>query len=175
VTFHGRFAQYDDIEISPSPVQDPCPVWISANPPAGPMAERVYQRVATKSDGLLTIRAGEGYLQSVRQQLDAALVTAEREPAEFPLAVYHSINIGPDREACLDEAQRFMDLYYGEGTFGRETVAAMTAVGTVDECIDQLRSVQREGADHLALRVASWKQREQLDLLIGSVLPAIGP
>jgi alkanesulfonate monooxygenase SsuD/methylene tetrahydromethanopterin reductase-like flavin-dependent oxidoreductase (luciferase family) len=173
VTFHGRFADYEEIQILPRPVQDPCPIWISANPPAGPMAERVYRRVATKSDGLLSVRSAEGYVSSVRTQLDEALHAAGRDPGSIPLAVYHSVNIGPDREKCLDEAQRFMDLYYGEGTFGRETVSAMTATGTVDECIDQLRSVQDEGADHVALRIASWSQREQLDQLIEHVLPGV--
>jgi alkanesulfonate monooxygenase SsuD/methylene tetrahydromethanopterin reductase-like flavin-dependent oxidoreductase (luciferase family) len=86
---------------------------------------------------------------------------------------YHSINIGPDREECLAEARRFFDQYYGEGVFGREAAQAMTATGTVEECADQLREVRDEGATHIALRLASWRQREQLDLLIGKVLPAL--
>ena len=48
----------------------------------------------------------------------------------------------------------------------------MTATGTVEECADQLRALRDEGVNHVALRLASWRQHEQLDLLIGKVLPA---
>lgn len=173
VTFHGWFAHYDDITIQPTPAQQPCPVWISANPPAGPAAERVIRRVATKSDGLLTVRTRPGYIAAMRGQLDERLVAAGRDPGTFPVAAYHSINIGPDRKACLDEAQRFFDHYYGEGMFDRAGAAAMTAVGSPEECAQQLRAVIDEGAMHVALRMASWNQREQLELVINKVMPAL--
>jgi alkanesulfonate monooxygenase SsuD/methylene tetrahydromethanopterin reductase-like flavin-dependent oxidoreductase (luciferase family) len=173
VTFHGRFAHYDDIVVSPRPVQQPCPVWISDNPPAGPAAERVIRRVATKSDGLLTVRARPGYIADTRTRLDEELHAAGRDPQAFPVSAYHSINIGADREACLDEAQRFFDHYYGEGMFDRDGAASMTAVGSPEQCVEQLREVLDEGVTHLALRLASWDQQGQLDLLVDKVLPAL--
>jgi len=173
VTFHGRFAHYDNITVLPTPVQRPLPVWISANPPAGAAAERVLRRVATKSDGLLTVRARPGYIADTRAQLSEHLAAAGKDLAGFPVAAYHSINIGPDPEACLDEALRFFDSYYGAGFFDREGAAAMTAVGSPEQCVEQLRTVIDEGATHVALRLASWNQREQLDLLIDKVLPAL--
>jgi alkanesulfonate monooxygenase SsuD/methylene tetrahydromethanopterin reductase-like flavin-dependent oxidoreductase (luciferase family) len=172
VDFDGRFAHYEGIQILPTPVQDPCPIWISANPPAGRLATRVLHRAATLSDGLLTSRGALGYIAALRAVLDDELRAAGKDPGSFPVAAYHSINIGPDREECLAEARRFFDQYYGEGVFGREAAQAMTATGTVEECADQLRAVRDEGATHIALRLASWRQREQLDLLIGKVLPA---
>jgi alkanesulfonate monooxygenase SsuD/methylene tetrahydromethanopterin reductase-like flavin-dependent oxidoreductase (luciferase family) len=173
VDFDGRFAHYEGIQILPRPVQDPCPIWISANPPPGRAATRVLRRAATLSCGLLTSRGAPGYIASIRQVLDGELRAAGRDPGSFPVAAYHSINIGPDREECLAEARRFFDNYYGEGVFGREAAQAMTAIGTPEECVAQLRTVRDEGATHIALRLASWRQREQLDLLIGKVLPAL--
>jgi alkanesulfonate monooxygenase SsuD/methylene tetrahydromethanopterin reductase-like flavin-dependent oxidoreductase (luciferase family) len=173
VSFHGRFAHYDDIAVLPTPVQDPCPIWISANPTAGPAAERVLTRVATKSDGLLTVRLRPGYIAGVRAQLDDHLVGAGRDPGTFPVAAYHSVNIGPDAEACLDEAQRFFDHYYGEGVFDRDGAAAMTAVGSPEQCVEHLQEVIAEGSTHVCLRIASWDQRQQLELLIDKVLPAL--
>ena len=172
IDFDGRFAHYQGIQILPRPVQDPCPVWISANPPAGPAATRVLRRVATLSDGLLTNQSAPGYIAATKAVLDGELRAAGRDPESFPVAAYHSINIGPDREECLGEARRFFDKYYGEGVFGRETAQAMTATGTVEDCVEQLRAVRDEGASHIALRLASWRPREQLDLLVGKVLPA---
>jgi len=173
VTFHGRFAHYDDITITPRPVQQPCPVWISANPPAGPAADRVFRRVATKSDGLLTVRARPGYITATRTQLDEQLHAVGRDPAEFPVAAYHSVNIGPDREACLDEAHRFFASYYGPEMFDREGAASITAVGSPEECVEQLQEVLAEGVTHLAVRLASWDQQRQFDLLVDKVLPAL--
>jgi len=172
VRFEGRFAQYEDIAIQPTPVQQPCPIWIGANPPAT-SAARLLTRIATRSDGLLTVRTAPGYIAALRDRLAPELANAGKDPAQFPIAAYHSINIGPDREECLDEAQRFFDLYYGEGMFDRTGAAAITAAGPVEECVEQLRAVQAEGVTHLALRIASWRQREQLELVIDKVLPAL--
>ena len=58
----------------------------------------------------------------------------------FPVAAYHSINVGSDREACLDETQRFFDYYYGDGVFGREAAASMAAVGN---CLRMRRATVR--------------------------------
>ena len=172
IDFDGRFAHYQGIQILPRPVQDPCPIWISANPPPGTAATRVMRRVATLTDGLLTSRAAPGYISALRTTLHDELRSAGRDPASFPVATYHSINIGPDREECLAEARRFFDNYYGQGMFGREGAQAMTATGTPEECAEQLRTVCDEGVTHVALRLASWRQRDQLDLLINKVLPA---
>jgi alkanesulfonate monooxygenase SsuD/methylene tetrahydromethanopterin reductase-like flavin-dependent oxidoreductase (luciferase family) len=172
IDFDGQFVKYQGIQILPKPTQLPCPIWISANPPPGPNATKVLRRVATMSDGLLSVRAAPGYIASNVAMLNDELRAAGRDQESFPVAAYHSINIGPDQEACLDEARRFFDCYYGEGVFGREGAAAMAAVGTVEQCVEQLRAVEAEGATHIALRIASWNQRDQLDRLIKEVIPA---
>lgn len=173
VTHHGRYADYDDIVVLPKPTQPNLPVWISANPPAGPAAERVYRRVATRSDGLLTTRLRPGYIADARAQLEPLLAEAGRPASEFPVAAYHSINVGTDADACLDESMRFFDNYYGPGTFDREAAAAMTAHGSPEQCAEQLHAVLEEGATHVSLRLASWAQREQLDLVVEKILPQL--
>jgi alkanesulfonate monooxygenase SsuD/methylene tetrahydromethanopterin reductase-like flavin-dependent oxidoreductase (luciferase family) len=172
IDFDGQFVQYEQIQLLPAPVQNPCPIWISANPPAT-TAGKVLRRVATMADGLLTSRGAPGYIATSKSILDEELVAAGKDPNGFPIAAYHSINIGDDREACLTEARRFFDNYYGEGMFTREVAESMTAIGTVEECVEQLRAVQDEGANHVAIRLASWRPREQMDLLVEKVLPAL--
>ena len=172
VSFEGRYAHYTDIQIRPTPVQQPCPIWISANP-AGPNAAKVLRRVAAKADGLLTLQYFPGYIAGIRAQLGAELRAVGRPAEDFPVAAYHSINIGDDAERCLDEAQRFFDEYYGPGMFDRDAARSITAVGTPGECAEQLRTLVAEGVTHIALRVASWRQREQLDLVLEKVLPML--
>ena len=172
VTFHGRFAHYDDITILPRPVQDRPPVWISANPPIGPASDKVLRRVATRADGLLTTRGRPGYIADLTGLLGERLADAGRDIGAFPVGAYHSVNIGADADACLDEAHRCFGEYYGP-MFDREGAASITAYGTPEQCAEQLRAVIGEGVTHLALRVAAWRQREQLDLLIDKVLPLL--
>lgn len=172
VTFYGRFAHYDDITILPRPVQDRPPVWLSVNPPIGPVAAKVLRRVATRGDGLLTTRGRPGYVADLVGLLGEQLADAGRDIGGFPVAAYHSVNIGADAEACLDEAHRFYGRYYGP-MFDREGAASITAYGPPEQCAGQLRAVIGEGVTHLALRLAAWRQREQLELLIDKVLPLL--
>ena len=129
--------------------------------------------LATTSDGLLTLQYGPAYISGVRKQLDAELVAAGRSVEEFPVAAYHSVNIGDDPEACLDEACRFFDEYYGAGMFDRDAARSICAVGTPEACADQLVALAAEGVTHIALRMASWSQHEQLELLLEKVLPRL--
>jgi alkanesulfonate monooxygenase SsuD/methylene tetrahydromethanopterin reductase-like flavin-dependent oxidoreductase (luciferase family) len=57
--------------------------------------------------------------------------------------------------------------------FDRDGAAAMTALGSPEQCANQLREVIAEGATHVALRLASWNQRQQLELLTDKVLPLL--
>ncbi len=172
VTFHGTYVNYEDLTILPRPVQDPPPAWISGNPPVGPAAHKVLRRVATKADGLLSTQIRPGYIGEITAMLGEHLDQAGRDVAGFPVGAYHSVNIGPDPEACLDEAHSFFGNYYGP-MFDRAGAASITAYGTPEDCAEQLRVLLDEGVSHIAIRIASWHQREQFDLLTDKVLPLL--
>jgi alkanesulfonate monooxygenase SsuD/methylene tetrahydromethanopterin reductase-like flavin-dependent oxidoreductase (luciferase family) len=144
VTFKGRFRSFEDVTIQPKPVQRPCPVWIASNPRAA---------------GLRTAIAG--YL---REQ--------GRDPAAFPTMAYHNVNLNADRQAALAETKRFLDEYYGP-VFSPAMVEAWTAAGTVEQCVDHLRVLRRDGARTVTLRITAWNQEEQFERLVGEVLPRL--
>ena len=55
VTFKGKYRSFDNVTIVPRPIQQPCPIWIAANPP--PMAaEAPMRRVAKIADGWMTVQ-----------------------------------------------------------------------------------------------------------------------
>ena len=64
VSHHGRFYQFDGVTLQPSPVQDPCPIWIASNPTgltwqggasaSDAVIERSFRRVARYADGWMT-------------------------------------------------------------------------------------------------------------------------
>ena len=77
-----------------------------------------------------------------------------------------------DRDACLEESQRFLDAYYGP-VFSSEQVASWVSAGTVDQVIEHLRDLIGQGATHITLRLTSFDQDTQFRALVEEVLPAL--
>jgi alkanesulfonate monooxygenase SsuD/methylene tetrahydromethanopterin reductase-like flavin-dependent oxidoreductase (luciferase family) len=172
VTFNGRFHHYDDIQIEPIPLQSPCPIWISSNPRPGRYFERALQRVARYGEGWMTTYPGAPAFEVLRAGLHEALDEAGRDRSDFPIALYHNINIGRTRAECLAETKHFADNYYGPG-FLDAALDNMTVGGEVSECVDQLLALSASGIDHIALRLTSFDQPSQFRLLTEEVLPAV--
>lgn len=174
ISFDGRFHSYTDITIETTPVQDPCPIWITANPgTVGANREKIFRRVATLADGYQTVSMEPGALRTALADLRVQLAAAGRDLENFPIGVYHNITIGSSREDCLDEARRFALDYYGPGFMSGPALASMTAAGTPDDCITDLRELIDGGATHIALRLTSYDQSGQLVRLVDEVLPAV--
>ena len=57
-TFDGRFTSFGPVALEPSPVQDPCPIWIASNPDPERLSPERYlkaiDRVALRADGWQT-------------------------------------------------------------------------------------------------------------------------
>jgi len=172
VTYDGRFHQYRDLQILPAPQQDPCPIWIAANPVPGRFWERSLRRVARRADGYMTTSMVPGLLAQSVTDLAPLLAEEGKSADTFPVMAYHNLNIGPDREACLEESQRFLDAYYGP-VFTPEMTRTWTAAGTPDECVDQLNALIEAGATTITLRFTSWDQRGQLARAVEEVLPRL--
>lgn len=170
--FEGRFGSYSELKIEPVPVQDPCPIWIAANPAPGKYWERSLQRVATLADGFQTCVLAPGVLRAMKADVDRYLVDAGKDPATFPTMAYHNVNIGSDRAECLSESKQFLDAYYGP-VFSEPMVEAWTAAGTPDDCIAHLRDIIDQGATEITLRCTSFDQVGQFTRLVEEVLPAL--
>jgi alkanesulfonate monooxygenase SsuD/methylene tetrahydromethanopterin reductase-like flavin-dependent oxidoreductase (luciferase family) len=169
VTFIGKYRSFEDVTITPRPVQQPCPIWIAANPPPN-QCEIPLRRVARIADGWMTVQIFPGMLGALWSKLSTYLSDEGKDPATFPNIAYHNININPDRIAALEESKRFLDLYYGP-VFAAPMVEAWTAAGTPTQCADHLRALIHDGAKSITLRITSWDQRKQYDRLVKEVLP----
>jgi alkanesulfonate monooxygenase SsuD/methylene tetrahydromethanopterin reductase-like flavin-dependent oxidoreductase (luciferase family) len=172
VSFAGRFCSFQNVTLEPRPVQQPCPIWIAANPLKPKFMDTVMQRVARNADGWMSVQIAPGLFASLNSKLRTFLEQESRDPDTFPSVLYHNINVGADRESCLAETQRFLDAYYGP-VFSPEMTAAWTAVGTPKECIEHLRQLVRDGAKGIALRFTSWNQKEQYERVVHEVLPYV--
>ncbi|MGH3430612.1 MAG: LLM class flavin-dependent oxidoreductase [Mycobacteriales bacterium] len=172
VTFEGKFRSFKNVTIEPRPVQQPCPIWIAANPRKAPFIDGVMRRVASKADGWMCVQLYPKMFASLCEKLREFLDQEQRDPASFPNIAYYNINIAPDRQTALTETQKFLDQYYGPH-FSPDMVEAWTAAGTPEQCIERLRELKRDGAKSITLRITSWQQAEQYRRLVNEVLPHV--
>jgi alkanesulfonate monooxygenase SsuD/methylene tetrahydromethanopterin reductase-like flavin-dependent oxidoreductase (luciferase family) len=175
VSYKGRFRSFEDVTLSPRPVQQPCPIWIASNPRpplAGPALERALRRVAKLADGWMTTRLGLGLARNNWTAIERYLKDEGRDPDAFPTMAYHNVNLNPDRQAALEESKRFLDAYYGP-VFTPAMVEAWTAAGTAEQCAEHLRGLFAEGPKTVTLRITSWLQAEQFERLLGDLLPRL--
>ena len=171
VTFAGKFRAFHDVTLRPKPVQQPCPVWIASNPP--PTANKVLRRAARKADGWMTVNVFPNLLAANWARLTEYLREAGRAPERYPTVAYHNVNIGPDRQAALEESKRFLDTYYMY-EFDPRRVHSWVAMGSPERCIEHLRRYEALGFDGITLRITSWDQRGQFRRLMEEVLPHVG-
>ena len=111
VSFAGKYRSLSGVTIKPRPVQQPCPIWIAANPPPT-QSEKPMRRVAKIADGWMTVQIFPKMLGALWSS-SADLREEGKDPDAFPTIAYHNININPDRNAALEESRRFLNEYYG--------------------------------------------------------------
>ncbi len=172
ITFAGKFRSFENVTILPRPVQQPCPIWIAANPLKPQFVDGAMRRVATQADGWMSVQLAPKMFATLGEKLREFLEQEQRDPDAFPNVLYHNINIGADRQTSLDETKRFLDQYYGP-VFSASMTEAWTAAGSPQECIEHLRELVRDGAKGITLRLTSWRQREQYQRLVNEVLPYV--
>jgi alkanesulfonate monooxygenase SsuD/methylene tetrahydromethanopterin reductase-like flavin-dependent oxidoreductase (luciferase family) len=171
VSFEGRFRSFSEVTIQPQPIQQPCPIWIAANP-WSPNARKPMRRVAQIADGWMTAQVWPGLFKMNLARLNEALSDEGKDPQTFPNLAYHNINVASDRASALAETKRFLDQYYGP-VFSPEMAEAWTAAGPPSRCIEDLRALRREGVKRITLRITSWDQERQFERLINEVLPYV--
>ncbi|HEY2662858.1 MAG TPA: LLM class flavin-dependent oxidoreductase, partial [Candidatus Binataceae bacterium] len=164
VSFEGKYRSFKDVTISPRPVQQPCPIWIAANPMPH-QAAVAMRRVAQIADGWMSVEIFPDLFKTLKSQLDHFLRDAGQNSDSFPNIAYHNVNINSDQACALEESKRFLDAYYGP-VFAPQMIEAWTAAGSPERCAEQLRKLSRDGAKAITLRITSWDQRGQFERLL---------
>jgi alkanesulfonate monooxygenase SsuD/methylene tetrahydromethanopterin reductase-like flavin-dependent oxidoreductase (luciferase family) len=181
VSHHGRFYQFDGVTVEPSPVQNPCPIWIASNPTgltwrggasaSEAVIERSFRRVARYADGWMTNKVTPAQFRQQWARIAAMAREERRDPATLGSALYHNINLNEDRQAALAESKAFLDKYY-TANFSPSFVEGWTAAGSPKQCIEELQAYFDAGVQHVSLRLTSWDQRGQLKRFLNEVAPA---
>ncbi len=178
---HGRFYHFDNVTVEPSPVQQPCPIWIASNPTGltwkdGGSAseaaiERSFRRIARYADGWMTNKVSPEQFRQQWTRITALAREEGRDPARLGNALYHNINIQESRQAGLEESKAFLNKYY-TSNFSAAFVEGWTVSGNPKQCIEQLNAYFGAGLQHITLRLTSWDQKGQLKRFLSEVAPA---
>src|SRR6059036_1354382 len=96
-SFHGKYYSFEDVNLLPKPVQQPCPIYIAGTPRASSIGERGVERslrrIARYADGWMTNQIELPLLQSYLKRLREMLVQEGRDPDKFKTVLYYGISV----------------------------------------------------------------------------------
>ncbi len=159
--FNGTFLQFPGITLLPKPVQAPCPVWLTTNagrlgndqPDAGG-SDFALRRVGRVADGWMTHSVSpDGFRRSLDVVLQAGR-DAGRDMAGFGNILCHHVNIGPDADAALADAKRYLDGYYS-ANYTAERLRSWGVYGPPADCVAALRAFIGSGCQRITFRLAT--------------------
>ncbi len=174
-SYEGTYNRFEDVTVLPRPVQQPLPIWVTANPnPAFPkLAERTLRRVARLGNGWMsTANTPEHFavnLTAIRQYAEE-----ENRPLgeEFEASLYYNIHVTEDPDRGMDEVVSYMRDYYGTD-YDRGFLQRWVAIGDPEECIRRTSEFADAGATTITLRLAGYEEAHQFQRVTNEVLPAL--
>ena len=175
VSYAGEFVSFEDVTIEPRPVQQPIPMWVTANPSfeRPRHVESAYRRVAKYGDGWMTVvRTPDEFRQSLPMIRRYAEEEGRTLPDTFEVCLYYNINVNEDAQAAYDESKKVLDLYY-DVSWSEAYHRAWTALGSPAQCAAQLREYVDAGVTTLLLRPASFDCAAQYRRITEHVLPRL--
>jgi alkanesulfonate monooxygenase SsuD/methylene tetrahydromethanopterin reductase-like flavin-dependent oxidoreductase (luciferase family) len=175
-TFHGKYYSFEDVDLVPKPVQQPCPIYIAGTPRARSLGEhgveRALRRIARYADGWMTNQIEPHMFRDYLPRLRQLLTEEGRDPNTFKTVLYYGICVNSDKERAFREAKSFLDAYYLKD-FTREGVEIWNACGPLDHCISCLQPFMEAGVDHITIRPIGENLPEQLRIYLDEFLPAV--
>ncbi len=171
-SYQGEYNEFSNITVLPRPVQQPTPIWVTANPdPSKPkMAERALRRVAKYGDGWMTTRnTPESFAENLTAIRHYAKEDGRDLSPNFEACLYYNINVNEDREVAFQESKKFLDTYYMMD-YSRPYLERWVAFGSPQECIDRLQEFIDAGATTITLRLTGYDQEHQFDRVTNEVL-----
>ena len=174
-SYRGTYNRFEDVTVLPRPVQQPLPIWVTANPnPAFPkLSERALRRVARMGDGWMTtantplsfatnLAAIRGYADEEGRPLDES----------FEACLYYNIHVTDDPDRGMDEVAAYLKDYYGVD-YDRAFLDRWVAVGDPGRCADLIREFVDAGATTITLRLVGYDESAQFGRVTDEVLPAL--
>ena len=176
VDYDGQYWHFRNLTVLPRPIQQPIPIWVTANPDLKKRrnVEQSYRRVARLGDGwMTTFKSPEDVETSLAMIRGYARDAGGDLKPDFEVAIYHNININEDRDRAFAESKRFLDSYYSVD-YRPDMLELWVAAGSPEQCVQHLQRYIDAGATTILLRVTGYDQKRQFKRVTEEVLPAFG-
>jgi alkanesulfonate monooxygenase SsuD/methylene tetrahydromethanopterin reductase-like flavin-dependent oxidoreductase (luciferase family) len=179
-SFAGTYTSMAPLEFLPGFVQEPMPIWVTANPSARASAatlDRVLGRVARLGDGWMTYNVTPPQLASQLDRLNDLRASDPQFAAvpasdSFPVCVYLNANVSTNsRHAREDAAARWSQ--QSTRSIGVEDLQRIAAIGSPEQAADAIGRLAEAGATHIAIEVLSTEPERQVEQLTELLLPLV--
>lgn len=175
VTFHGQYYHFDDVQLTPKPVQARIPITIAVNPAdtADPaVIERALRRIARLADGWQTDGTPPAVFQRRWTEIREYAAEYGREDQVTDAQLHLMVNINDDPQHARREAVEFLNHYYGAGAISEDKLESWLAFGSPAAVAEKIAAFLDAGCTTPILRFVSSDQRGQLERCLTEVLPA---
>lgn len=167
VSFEGDHFRLDDVSIAPrSPQPGGTPFLIAAHWRAG--RDRQFRRAARLGAGVISISDYPDEYGRVIERVGHHATKLGR--GDLERTFYMTVNIGADAVKMSDEADRFLNLYYGMNFWGDR----WGPYGPAELVSERIRRYETVGAETMIVRFASFDQERQLSVFLEEVAPEFG-
>jgi len=176
VAHHGRYYQFDDVQIHVTPVQRPCPIPIASNPMPPyadeAMIERALRRVGRIGDGWMVEMSTPEEFGARWQRILTHARGAGRDPLPDVSMIHFYVNVADRSEAAFDEARRFYEAYH-MGRFPDDYLRWRLVTGTPEEVVERIARFIDAGCTLPIMRFASWDPVGQMRRAMDRVIPTL--
>lgn len=167
VNFEGSHFRLDDVSIAPrSPQPGGTPFLIAAHWRAG--RDRQFHRAARLGAGVISISDYPDEYARVVERVEHHATELGRNDLERTF--YMTVNIGADAAVMSEEADRFLNLYYGMNFWGDR----WGPYGPAELVSERIRRYEAAGAETMIVRFASFDQERQLNVFLDEIAPEFG-
>jgi len=176
VDYDGQYWRFRNLTVLPRPIQQPIPIWVTANPDLNKRrnVEQSYRRVARLGDGwMTTFKSPEDVQTSLAMIRGYSREMGHELKPDFEVAIYHNINVNEDRDGAFAESKRFLDSYYSVD-YRQDMLRLWVAAGSPTQCVESLQRYVDAGATTILLRVTGYDQKRQFKRVTEEILPAFG-
>jgi probable F420-dependent oxidoreductase len=165
VSYEGRYWRLENATLLPRPHRPGGPpLWVGGS---GPTSVKLTARHA---DGFFPNSSEAERLRESWQGVQAEAKAAGRKPPL--LALYTSVNVGPDAALAQRELEAFIERYYGAPYPVISKIQGCSA-GTAQACAERLAPFLAVGVEHLILRLAGADQATQFQRVVEGLLPRL--
>lgn len=174
VTFHGRFYDFENVNVLPKPAQAHVPICIAVNPAEeidSATEERILRRVARHADGWQMDAVDPNLFRRRWARVQEYAGEYGRAGQVNDAQMHIMVNINDDAGQAFQDSVQFLAHYYSQ-VFTAEELKNWLAFGSPSAVAEKINTFIEAGFTTPVLRFTSLDQRGQLERCVRDVLPA---